>query len=58
MSDDAVSRSRQDHQRIDVHNEQDCRYWSTRLGVSAERLGQAVKEAGPSVEAVREYLGK
>jgi hypothetical protein len=41
-----------------VHNEQECRYWSTRLGVSQERLRQAVREAGPTVQAVREYLGK
>jgi hypothetical protein len=58
MPDDTGQRDRRESQRIDVHNEQECRYWSSRFGVSAERLRQAVREAGPSVQAVREYLGK
>ena len=58
MLNDTGARDHRDVQRIDVHDEQECRYWSTRLGVSAERLRQAVREAGPTVQAVREYLGK
>jgi hypothetical protein len=58
MPDDTGARDRRDAQRIDVHDEQECRYWSTRFGVSAERLRQAIREAGPMVPAVREYLGK
>ena len=58
MSDNAAPRDRRDTQRIDVHNEQECRYWSSRFGVSPERLRQAVREAGASVQAVRQYLGK
>jgi hypothetical protein len=58
MPENTGPRYRHDSQRIDVHNEQECRYWSTRLGVSQERLRQAVREAGPTVQAVREYLGK
>jgi hypothetical protein len=58
MPDNTGARDRRDTQRIDVHDEQECRYWSTRFGVSPERLRQAVREAGPAVQAVREYLGK
>ena len=49
---------RREAQRINVHDEHECRYWSTRFGVSQERLRKAVREAGPTVQAVREYLGK
>ena len=58
MSDNLNDRGRQDRQRIDVGQEHDCRYWSERFGVSPERLRQAVREAGSSVDAVRQYLGK
>ena len=47
-----------ERQRIDVGREQECRYWSDKLGVSPERLRRAVKEVGPWVEDVRRHLGK
>ena len=47
-----------DWQRIDVNREQECRYWSEKLGVSEERLRRAVKAVGPLVEDVRRHLGK
>jgi len=58
MPDDPRNRGQQDRQRIDVSQEHECRYWSERFGVSPERLRQAVREAGPMVNAVKEYLGK
>ena len=58
MTDKLGSPGRLDGQRIDVNREQECRYWSEKLGVSPERLRRAVKEVGPRVEDVREYLGK
>jgi hypothetical protein len=58
MSENFGSDRRLDHQRIDVHREQDCRYWSDKLGVSPERLRRAVREVGPLVEDVRRHLGK
>ena len=58
MPDDPHNRGQQDRQRIDVSQVHECRYWSERFGVSPERLRQAVKEAGPMVNAVKEYLGK
>ena len=58
MPDDSRIRSQHDLKRIDVSQEHECRYWAQRFGVSPERLRQAVKEVGPLVEDVREYLGK
>ena len=58
MPDDIGHRGQKDRQRIDVSQEHECRYWSERFGVSPERLRQAVKEAGPMVEDVRNHLGK
>jgi hypothetical protein len=34
------------------------RYWSEELGVSAAALQEAVQQVGPSLKAVREHLGK
>ena len=58
MADNLANRGTQDRQRIDVHQEHECRYWSDKLGVSPERLRQAVKQVGPLVEDVRRHLGK
>jgi hypothetical protein len=58
MPENARQRDHRESQRIDVHDEHECRYWSSRFGVSPERLRQAVREAGPTVQAVRDYLGK
>jgi hypothetical protein len=44
--------------RIDVSQEDELRYWSDELGVSADALRAAVEKAGPSLKAVREQLGK
>ena len=43
---------------FDGVREQDyeVRYWTQELNVSTERLREAVKAAGTSVEAVRQYL--
>jgi hypothetical protein len=47
-----------DRDRINVHENYEVEYWTNELGVSAERLREAVKEAGTSAKAVREYLNK
>ena len=58
MGENLANRGTQDRQRIDVNQENDCRYWSDKFGVSAERLRQTVKQVGPLVEDVRKELGK
>ena len=58
MNDYPGSPGKPDGQRIDVNREQECRYWSDKLGVSPERLRRAVREVGPRAEDVRRHLGK
>jgi hypothetical protein len=58
MSDNLQERGPQDRSRINVHEEWELRYWTKELGLSADELRQAVKDAGTSAKAVREHLGK
>jgi hypothetical protein len=44
--------------RIDVSQEDQVRYWSEELGVSADALTAAVQKVGPTLKALREHLGK
>jgi hypothetical protein len=58
MVDDQRMRSVQDRARIDMRQESEVHYWAEVLGVSKERLAEAVTRVGDSVKAVREELGK
>lgn len=58
MSDNLENRGPQDRSRINVHEEWEVRHWTEALGVSKEELERAVKAVGPSVNAVREHLGR
>lgn len=58
MSDNLQDRGPQDRNRINVHEEWELRYWTKELGLSPDELREAVKQAGTSVKAVREHLGK
>ncbi|WP_447988277.1 DUF3606 domain-containing protein [Achromobacter spanius] len=58
MSDDLTNRGPQDRTRINVNEDHELRYWTKELGVSEERLKEAVKAVGVSVESVREHLRK
>lgn len=58
MSDDLTNRGPQDRARINVSEDHELRYWTKELGVSEERLKEAVKAVGVSVESVREHLRK
>jgi len=58
MSDDLTNRGPQDRARINVNEDHELRYWTKELGVSEERLREAVKAVGVSVEAVKEHLKK
>lgn len=58
MSDNLDNRGAQDRARINVHEEWEVRHWTEALGVSKEELERAVKAVGPSVNAVREHLGR
>ena len=56
MADDPSNRGRQDRDRINVEQEHELRYWSSRFGVSQEELRKAVAEVGPMAKAVEQRL--
>jgi hypothetical protein len=58
MSDDLKNRGQQDRNRINVNEEWEVRHWTEALGVSREELERAVQQVGPSVDAVRQHLGR
>jgi hypothetical protein len=47
-----------DHERVDLSDDREVRYWSQALGASEEDLRTAVEFAGSSPEAVRDYLSR
>lgn len=56
MSDDKTQAHGQDRDRINVHEDYELRDWSKSLGVTPERLKEAVQAVGDRTEKVREYL--
>jgi hypothetical protein len=58
MSDNTTKRGGQDRDRINVHQDYELRDWSKSLGVTPERLKEAVQAVGDRADKVREYLSK
>lgn len=58
MADDPKNRHGQDRDRINLGQEHEVSYWKRVLGVTEEKLREAVKAVGDRVEAVRKHLGK
>jgi len=58
MSDDKKNHGSPDNKLIDVNDPKEIWNWTTSLGISEERLREAVKAAGTSAEKVRDYLDK
>ncbi len=58
MSDNLQNRGAQDRSRINLHEKWEVQYWTKELGVSQEELERALKQAGNSVNAVRQHLNK
>jgi hypothetical protein len=56
MSDHSRESGERDADRIDVNHEAECRYWSEKFGVSADRLREVVREVGPGVSDVQRRL--
>ena len=57
MSDD-LSNAESEGIRINVNESWDVRYWAKELGVTEEKLTEAIDAVGVQVDAVRKYLGK
>lgn len=56
MSDNKQQSGGQDRERINVNQDYELRDWSKSLGVTPERLKEAVQAVGDRAEKVREYL--
>ena len=56
--DDKTKTGSPDSKFINVNEDYEITYWTKELGVSKEELETAVKAAGTSVSAVKEYLKK
>ena len=56
MSDDKTHTGTPDRDRINLNEDYEVRYWTRELGVSAERLREAVEAVGSSADAVRRHL--
>ncbi|HZO03261.1 MAG TPA: DUF3606 domain-containing protein [Burkholderiales bacterium] len=56
MADDLKQTGKPDDARINVEQEHELDYWSEKLGVSRERLRQAVQAAGPMVRDIQRHL--
>jgi len=57
MPDNPKQVGKPDRDRINVNEDYELRDWSKSLGVSADRLKEAVRKVGPMVEDVRRALG-
>ncbi|MCX8524693.1 DUF3606 domain-containing protein [Chryseobacterium formosus] len=57
MSDD-LTKKPEDATKVNVNESWELDYWSKELGVTKERLKEAVKAVGTSADAVEKYLRK
>jgi len=58
MPDNRTIRGPADRQRINVHEDYELKYWSTKFGVTFEQLRAAVRAVGPMAHDVAGHLGK
>jgi hypothetical protein len=58
MPDDLNKRGGQDRQRIDTSQKHELRDWSKSLGVTPQRLKEAVQAVGDRADKVREFLSR
>lgn len=58
MADDKTKKGPADSSRINVNEDYEVDYWTQALGVSKQKLKEAVDAVGTSAKAVREHLAK
>lgn len=58
MPDNLNLRGEPDRSRINVHEDYELKYWSTKFGVTYEQLRSAVRAVGPIARDVARHLGK
>jgi hypothetical protein len=58
MADDTAKRVYRDHNRINIHEDYELRYWTKELGVTPEKLRQTVERVGVMATEARKAFGK
>jgi hypothetical protein len=58
IMDDKTKTGSPDSKRINVNEDHEVAYWTKELGVTSDKLKEAVDAVGTSAQAVREYLNK
>jgi hypothetical protein len=58
MPDNLKIKQPQDPKYINIHEEWELAYWSKELGVTKEKIKEAVNAVGTSVAKVKQYLKK
>jgi hypothetical protein len=58
MADDKTKRGAQDRLRVNMSEDYEVEYWTSKWGVSRDHLAAAVKKAGPMAADVAKELGK
>jgi hypothetical protein len=56
MSDDLTARTPRDLSRINITEDWEIHWWSTKLAVSADQLREAVTKVGPTTAEVERHL--
>ena len=57
MADDRSLRGGQDRLRVNMDQEYEARYWSTKFGVSQDDLRAAIGKVGPMVSDLERHFG-
>lgn len=58
MPDDKSKTGPADRSRVNIHEDYELRYWSTKFGVTAQQLRDAVARVGVMAADVARALGK
>lgn len=58
MADNLNKRGKPDRERINVHEQWEFDRWKKALNVSGQQLSAAVRQVGPMVKNVKDYLKK
>jgi len=58
MTDDLSKKAPQDKSKVNVDESREMKWWTKALNTTEEKLKDAVKTVGTSVEAIRNHLKK
>ena len=56
MATDNINARKEEKENINVHDPLELRYWSNKYGVLKDTILEAVREAGPTKDAVEKYI--